>query len=80
VLYNAAGTNVSAAYFDRRKYPRFVVELKLYWAAFSNRAEAHHVTSILNSKRANRAIKPFQSTGLLGERDIEKKATRPSCS
>ena len=73
VLYNAAGTNVSAAYFDRAEHPRFVVEHKLYWAAFSDPFEAHYVVAVLNSDTANQAIKPFQSTGLMGERDIEKK-------
>ncbi len=73
VLYNAAGTNVSAAYFDRHAYPTFVVEHKLYGAAFADPDEAHYVVAILNSDTANQAIKPFQSTGLMGERDIEKK-------
>jgi len=73
VLYNAAGTNVSATYFDRGQHPRFVVEHKLYWAALANADEAHYLVAILNSETANQAIKPFQSTGLLGERDIEKK-------
>lgn len=73
VLYNAAGTNVSAAYFDRGEYPRFICEHKIYWAAFSDPQEAHYVTAVLNSDTANEAIKPFQSTGLMGERDIEKK-------
>jgi hypothetical protein len=74
VLYNAAGTNVSAACFDRRTHPlSLIVEHKVYWAAFSDPAEARYVTAILNSSVANQAIKPFQSTGLLGERDIEKK-------
>jgi type I restriction-modification system DNA methylase subunit len=73
VLYNAAGTNVSAAYFDRAEHPRFVVEHKLYWAAFSDAREAHYLVAVMNSETANQAIKPFQSTGLMGERDIEKK-------
>ncbi|HEY2392744.1 MAG TPA: N-6 DNA methylase [Candidatus Angelobacter sp.] len=73
VLYNAAGTNVSAAYFDRAEHSRFVVEHKLYWAAFSDVREAHYLVAVLNSETANQAIKPFQSTGLMGERDIEKK-------
>jgi type I restriction-modification system DNA methylase subunit len=73
VLYNAAGTNVSAAYFDRSEHPRFVVEHKLYWGAFADASEAHYVVAVLNSETANEVIKPFQSTGLMGERDIEKK-------
>ncbi len=74
VLYNAAGTNVSAAYCDRSSLSlHLVVEHKLYWAAFSKASEAYYVTAVLNSASVNEAIKPFQSTGLLGERDIEKK-------
>ena len=74
VLYNAAGTNVSAAYCDRQALPLpFVVEHKLYWAAFQQPEEAHYLTAVLNSTSVNEAIKPFQSTGLLGERDIHKK-------
>ncbi len=74
VLYNAAGTNVSATYCDRHALPlRFVVEHKLYWAAFDKPDEAHYLTAMLNSESVNEAIKPFQSTGLLGERDIHKK-------
>ena len=73
VLYNAAGTNVSATYFDRHEYPTFVVEHKLYWAAFADPQEAHYVAAVFNSDVPNQAIKPFQSTGLMGERDIEKK-------
>lgn len=73
VLYNAAGTNVCAAYFDRDEHSTFVVDHKLYWAAFSSHQEAHYLSAILNSETVNAAIKPFQSVGLLGERDIHKK-------
>jgi SAM-dependent methyltransferase len=74
VLYNAAGTNVSATYCDRQALSLpLLVEHKLYWAAFSNAAEAQFVAAVLNSASVNDVIKPFQSTGLLGERDIEKK-------
>lgn len=74
VLYNAAGTNVSAAHFDRKSnHFRFAVDHKMYWAAFSDSDEADYVTAILNSEAVNNRIKPFQSTGLLGERDIHKK-------
>ena len=74
VLYNAGGTNVSAAHFDRESDPLpFVVDHKLYWAAFSDPQESDYVTAILNSETINERIKPFQSTGLLGERDVHKK-------
>ena len=74
VIYNAAGTNISAAYFDRSKqHVPFFVDHKLYWAAFADKGEANYVAAILNSEVVNARIKPFQSTGLLGERDIHKK-------
>jgi hypothetical protein len=74
VLYNAAGTNLSAATVDRSALEEpFVVEHKLYSGAFDSRDEADFVTAILNADVVNAEIKPFQSHGLLGERDIEKK-------
>ena len=74
VLYNAAGTNVSATYCDRKAFELpFVVDHKLYWIACETTEEAHYLTAIFNSSSVNTAIKPFQSTGLLGERDIHKK-------
>ncbi len=74
VLYNHSGMNVAAAFFDRKSHPiPFVVDVKLYWAAFSTPQEAHYVAAVLNSETVNAAIKPFQSAGLLGERDIHKK-------
>jgi hypothetical protein len=74
VLYNHSGMNVSAAFFDRAyQVAPFIVDVKLYYAAFSNRQEADYVAAVLNSDTVNVAIKPFQSAGLLGERDIHKK-------
>jgi hypothetical protein len=74
VLYNAAGTNVSAAYFDRTKHPRFVVEYKLYWAAFSDEREAHHVSAVLNSNMANKAKQDCRFPSFLLS-DLPHKAT-----
>lgn len=74
VLYNAEGTNVAATFFDRKsqKLP-LVVEHTVYWGTFANRDEAHYLCAILNSQVVNMAIKPFQATGLLGERHVQKK-------
>jgi len=74
VLYNHSGTNLAASYFDRTstRYP-FIVDVKLYWAAFDTREEADYLTAILNAEIINLKIKPFQSLGLQGERDIHKK-------
>jgi hypothetical protein len=74
VLYNAAGTNLSAAVFVRKAWPQtFFAEHKLYYYATRDRGEADYLVSILNSSIVNELIKPFQSVGLQGERDIEKK-------
>ncbi len=74
VLFNKSGTNVSAAVFDRSEHQiPFIVDYTLYWGSFSNVAEANYITAIVNSSTVNLAIKPFQSTGLLGERDVTKK-------
>lgn len=74
VLYNHSGMNLAAAYFDRHSCALpFVVDVKLYWAAFRDAEEADYVAAVLNAEFVNAAIKPFQSTGLLGERDIHKK-------
>lgn len=74
VLYNAAGSNLSGARIDRESLSApFVVEHKLYWTHCETAAEADYLAAVLNSEVVNEAIKPFQSTGLMGERDIEKK-------
>jgi len=74
VLYNHSGTNVAAAFYDRRTQAiPFVVDVKLYWAACQTHQEADYLAAILNSQVVNLAIKPFQSMGLLGERDVHKK-------
>lgn len=74
VLYNAAGANVSAAYLNRGLLSlEFLVDHKLYWLPCTSPDEAHFLVAILNSRSVNEAIKPFQSMGLLGERDIHKK-------
>jgi type I restriction-modification system DNA methylase subunit len=74
VLFNKSGTNVSCSCFDRDAHEiPFLVDYTLYWACFSIQAEADYVAAVLNSTVANIAIKPFQSTGLLGERDVTKK-------
>lgn len=74
VLYNAAGTHLAAAYLDATTLDSwFVVEHKLYWFPCKSAEEGYYLTSILNSSVADEIIKPFQTLGLLGERDIEKK-------
>ena len=74
VLYNAAGTNICATMIDRISVaPPFIVEHKTYWCSCETEDEAYYLTAILNANIVNDEIKPFQSVGLQGERDIEKK-------
>ncbi|MGC9293543.1 MAG: N-6 DNA methylase [Acidobacteriaceae bacterium] len=74
VLYNASGTNISATTIDNARLPlRFVVDTTLYWIAVKELSEANYLAAILNSEVVNKAIKPFQATGLLGERHVHKK-------
>lgn len=74
VVYNAAGTNLAAAVVDRSHIPLpFVVEHKLYHCSVDSADEGYYLSAILNAETVNEEIKPFQSSGLLGERDIEKK-------
>ena len=71
VIYCAAGTNVCASvYFNKEK---LFIEHKNYWFCPSSKEEAYYLCGVLNSEFANLLIKPFQTKGLLGERDIEKK-------
>lgn len=74
VLYNAAGSNMCATSVDCLDlHEPFVVEHKLYWFASRSQEEADYLAAILNSPVIDEAIKPFQSMGLMGERDIESK-------
>ena len=74
VLYNAAGTNISAAVFSRSETPQtFIVDHTLYYFTTRDRFEADYVAAILNASVVNLLIKPFQSVGLQGERHVHKK-------
>jgi hypothetical protein len=74
VLYNAAGTNLVAAHLDREELILpFIVDHKTYWAACDSGAEADYLAAVLNANAVNKAIKPFQSVGLMGEREIHQK-------
>jgi hypothetical protein len=74
VLYNAAGTNLSATRVDRSKLTLpFVVEHKLYWCACANRDEADYLAAILNADLVNEMIKPFQSQGLLVNATLKRR-------
>lgn len=53
-------------------HSRFFADAKTYWYSTNDAREADYLVGILNSESTNDAIKPFQSAGSLGERDIHK--------
>jgi hypothetical protein len=81
VLYNAAGTNLVAAMLTSKETKRigrlsiggFIAEHKTYRHYAKSEQEAHYLVGVLNSPFVNEAIKPYQTQGLMGERDIERR-------
>jgi hypothetical protein len=84
VLYGRSGTNLAACVVERDKVREvgdsdavsFIVDSTNHYAEFADLDEAHYVTAVLNSATVDRAIKPLQSRGLWGERDIYQLAWR----
>ncbi len=71
VLFCSSGKNVCAAAYENNHL--FWADQKTYWYCPDTEGEAHYLAGILNAPSLNEIIKPFQSKGLLGERDIHKK-------
>jgi hypothetical protein len=51
----------------------FIADFTCYYAETNNKKEAYYICSILNSLTVDNIIKPMQSRGLFGPRDITKK-------
>jgi len=51
----------------------FIADFTCYYAETNNKKEANYICSILNSTPVDEIIKPMQSRGLFGPRDITKK-------
>lgn len=71
VLYCTSGKHLCAAVLENNDL--FWADAKTYWSCPNTKKEAYYLAGILNSPSLNQIIKPFQSKGLLGERDIHKK-------
>lgn len=81
VLFNTSGTNLTAAVYHKKDAKRgslpikgFVAGHKTYYFYPSSIDEGDYLCAILNSDIVNWAIKPYQSQGLFGERDICRRA------
>jgi len=86
VLYNASGTYICSCVVDvlnpnhwvnhTHHYitPRgFVAESKTYWFETDNAEEAYYLCAILNAPFVDEVIKPFQTKGSFGARDIHRR-------
>ncbi len=74
VLYSASGKDANAYTLRRTDLDLpFFADNKSYVFATTNEEEAHYLSAFLNSNQANEAMKPFQSTGLFGARDVHRK-------
>jgi len=80
VVYLRSGTHLAACVVEKKPLRVDNVELKgiiiestLYRFETDNLDEAYYLVSILNSKVLDDLIKPLQSKGKYGERDIHKK-------
>ncbi len=81
VVYNAAGSNLAAAVLDTRRLPiingvrptAFVVDHKMYWHRCAQPEEAHYLAGLLNAPSVDAVIKPAQTQGTFGPRDIHRR-------
>ncbi|MEM1718784.1 MAG: N-6 DNA methylase [Thermosphaera sp.] len=85
VIYNSSGTNLVSCVIDKKAIPAFrvakseikpmgfVSDKKTHFYETNNEMEAHYICAILNSSKINDAIKPLQTRGLFGERDIGRR-------
>jgi hypothetical protein len=84
VIYPTSATNLCGAVVPNEKITitvsgqtvtlkGFVAESKLYYFESENEQEAHYLAAFLNSQTVDDLIKPMQSRGLWGPRDIHKK-------
>ena len=69
ILYSASGNTLTAALLGDA---RAVVEHKLYWAACTSLEEARYLEAVFNSDTLTQRVRPLQSRGLFGPRDIDK--------
>ena len=81
VLYNKSGTNLVAAYLAASECKKvnhlavsgFVADHVTYRYYADTEDHALYLVGVLNSTIVNEAIKPYQSQGLMGERDIHRR-------
>jgi len=84
VIYNTSGTFLTSAVVENEpirfkidgqeiKAEGFLMDTKTYYMETFDSGEAYYLDVILNAPEINTLIKPMQSRGLWGPRDIHKK-------
>ena len=74
LVYAASGKDANAILVDRQELDlEFFVENKAYGYVTDNYDEGNYLACFLNSDFANEMMKPFQSQGLFGARDVHRK-------
>ena len=74
VVYSASSKDANAFTLTRSDLNLpFLVDNKAYGYFTANQQEADFLVSFLNSDYANLEMKPFQSSGLFGARDVHRK-------
>jgi hypothetical protein len=81
VLYNRSGTNLVAALLTASECKKakqlsvngFIADNVTYRYYADSEDHALYLVGVLNSTIVNEAIKPYQSQGLMGERDIHRR-------
>jgi hypothetical protein len=84
VVYPVSATYLCSAVIDKEKIEKkiggqkvvlssFVTDYKMFYFDTENRNEAFYLSALLNSNTIDMLIKPMQSRGLWGPRDICKK-------
>lgn len=85
IVFSSIGTNLCSSVIDVRqskeifinnekiKTSGFVADYSTIFMSFSSKNEAYYLCSIFNSKIIDVLLKPFQSKGLWGERNVWKK-------
>jgi len=84
VLYNTSGTYLTACIVEKKpirfdiggqeiESRGFVADTKTYCLETENADEAYYLVAILNAPITDKLIKPMQSRGQYGPRDIHKK-------
>lgn len=79
VIYNRAGTNLAACVVSPKlketelAVKGFAADADVYYYQSKNDTEVHYLCAFLNAPYVDEAIKPYQTKGQWGERDIHRR-------